>query len=359
MLAPHFRHPVRGDVPERRQQLPRAIRGRHRARHPHREDAGTERPEVPRARLLHVGQRLHVGLEAVELGGALALDQVEGLVGVEGLGEDLPVAAEHGAERPVDIAEDVEQRQVVDDAVALGGAEPPDAVDGAADQRVVAHHALGEPGGARRVHDEDGVGGAHRRGTSPHQRAIPPLCRRDRVGEADGPGVARIALHDEPGRSRLARHREVVDGAGHVVGDQGGGVGLAQHVLEVGGAEARVDRHVDGADAGQREHQEDPLRAVGEPDANLLARLDAEAEQAGGVALHLALDVAERVAPLLEDQGLAVAEAPRRLRGQRGVGRGGAPVGVRGIGLRHALSPRCGRDTRARARRAAASRTAW
>ena len=132
------------EVPDRGEEPARPVGRRDRAGHAHGEDAGAQGREVPRPRLLRVGQRLHVGLEAVEQGAALALHQVERRVGVEGLGQHLAMASDQGAERPVDVAEDVEQRQVVDDDVPLGDAEPRVAVEHAPEQGMVAHHALGE-----------------------------------------------------------------------------------------------------------------------------------------------------------------------------------------------------------------------
>ena len=107
---------------------------------------------------LRVGQRLHVGLEAVKQGAALALHQVERRVGVEGLGQHLAMAPDQGAERPVDVAEDVEQRQVVDDDVPLGNAELV-AVEHAPEQGMRPRITpLGKPS-CPGVHDEDGVSG--------------------------------------------------------------------------------------------------------------------------------------------------------------------------------------------------------
>ena len=69
--------------------------------------------------------------------------------------------------------------------------------------------------------------------------------------------------------------------------DQGRRLRLGEDVREVGDAEARVDRHVDGADPRQREHGEDPLRAVGEPERDLVARDDADVDEAPGESVDL------------------------------------------------------------------------
>jgi hypothetical protein len=65
----------------------------------------------------------------VHLGAALLLDQVERRAGIEGLCENLPIADHHRAERAIHIAEDVEERQVVDEDITLAQPQTTVAID--------------------------------------------------------------------------------------------------------------------------------------------------------------------------------------------------------------------------------------
>ena len=200
------------EVPERSEEPARPVGGRDRARHAHGEDAAAQGGEVPRPRLLRVGQRLHVRVEAVEQGAALAVHQVERRVGVEGFGQHLAMAPDQGTERPVDIAEDVEQRQVVDDDVPLGDAKALVAVEHAPEQGMVAHHALGEARRPRGVHDEDGVGGPDGRRSRVQGRLVHVPSAVEHVGPGVGARVAPIALDHEAAHRgrRRAPHAPVV-----------------------------------------------------------------------------------------------------------------------------------------------------
>ena len=121
----------------------------------------------------------------------LALDQVERRVGIEVSVSDLAMAPDQRSERPVDIAEDVEQRQVVDDDVALGdgrAAARPRACCGAANGRA------SRPWGSPVVPEvymmktvSVGLTAAAARGAPPRPRAAPPSSS---VGPATAPGGA-------------------------------------------------------------------------------------------------------------------------------------------------------------------------
>ena len=105
----------------------------------------------------------------------------------------------------------------------------------------------------------------------------------------------------------------VVDRSRPVDDDQGGRVGLVDGVLRVLGPVAGVQRDGDGADGGDGVHEEQPLRAVRHPDADLVAGLDADADQAAGHPVDLGGELGVGPAPVAEDQGLTVAPATGRL----------------------------------------------
>ena len=95
---------------QRRQHLAGAIHEWRRARGAARDHARAQGRQIARPGFLGVDQELQVGVEAVDVRGPLALHEVERLVGIERVGEDLPVAREHRAERPLDVPKDVEER---------------------------------------------------------------------------------------------------------------------------------------------------------------------------------------------------------------------------------------------------------
>ena len=287
---PHLGHAVGG---ERLQRVhdPLAPPGhRRRAVHARREDPCTQAAQVPGIGLLGVAQHLHVGLESVRDGRAFALDEVERLVGIEGFGKHLPGACRHRHHSGFRVAEGVEQRQIAHDGVVLGDRHAERTLLDVADEPVVVQHALRESGGTGGVHHEHGIVGIHGVGARREFR-----IGYRRLGKRRRPGrravVVALADNDDPGEfgkrrvrdgvalgrkvDHLTHHVEVVDGTGGVVGDQHGAVGLAQHVLEVVGAEARVDRDLHRADLGERVHEEHPLRTVVEPQRDVVAALDA------------------------------------------------------------------------------------
>src|SRR5207253_10722777 len=117
-----------------------------RARSAVSEQAGAKRREGTRARYLSIDQELQVRVEAVDVRRAFTLDEIEHLVGIERVHEDLPVAGQHRAQWPFDVPEDVKEREVVHEDVALRGLEATVAVGQVREQQVITHHTLRESG---------------------------------------------------------------------------------------------------------------------------------------------------------------------------------------------------------------------
>ena len=140
------------------------------------------------------------------------------------------------------------------------------------DAPVMEQRSLGEPGGPGGVLDLHRIVGRDRR-----QRPL-ALAGSDEVvpvGERD----------------QLAQLREVptdrLDRSGHRVAailrreEQPGGAGLAEHVLELGRFEGRIDRHQHQACEGGAELELDPLGDVGRPHRDSLARLETRKQRPG------------------------------------------------------------------------------
>ena len=233
---------------------------------------------------------------------------------------------------------------------------------------MVAHHPLGEAGGPGGEHDEEEVvhgnpprPGRERRvahrasgldeggeggdppvaplrdGDDPFEpgEALAPQARGRRrtavVCAARNPGGRRAGIPSRraggpvPGgealRDQLAHHREVVDRAGDVVGDEGRAVALAHQVLDVAGAEAGVGGDEDRPDTRDREEEVDPFGGVVEPEAHLVARRDPERDEPLRRLVDPPRDLREGLAHRSEDEGLASAPSrggPRRQLPDRG-----------------------------------------
>ena len=84
--------------------------------------------------------------------------------------------------------------------------------------------------------------------------------------------------------AHFGQHGDVVGLAEPFGQEQQADAGLAQGVLQLGGLVGRVDVDQDGADARGGELDDDPLVAVGGPDADAVAVVDALGEQAAGAA---------------------------------------------------------------------------
>ena len=317
---PDLRHAEAGDGAHRLQYFRAAQADGGCALHAGGEQAGAQAGEVARAGLLRLAKPLHMGLEAVHHGHALGLDQVQALVRVEGCGQDLAGAEQRRHQRALGIAEGVEQRQVVQDGVPDRQAHLEAAFLIVADELVGVHRPLGEAGGAGGVHDE-----RHRIGID-LGRAPRDFLDRHGAARLQRPAPVREAFrrrplgdqHDLPQLRELrpvepAQHGEVIDRPGNVVRHKHDAVRLLQHIGEVAGAEARVHRHGDRADLRQREVDEHPFVAIGEPERDMLARADAEPDQRARRLVHPGGGFGEGVAPVHVNQRLAVRPARCRL----------------------------------------------
>ena len=91
-----------------------------------------------------------------------------------------------------------------------------------------------------------------------------------------------------PARGQLAQHGEIVAGLEAGGGDQGAAADLVQRVLQLVGAVGRVDVDQDQAGLGGGELRHHPLGVVGRPDADPVAGLEAQRQQAGGEGVDLA-----------------------------------------------------------------------
>ena len=218
---------------------------------------------------------------------------------------------------------------------SAGDAEAVGVVEDVADDVVALHHALGKAGRPRGVHDVGGAvgidGGAAARqlgvGDRRRRRAAGPPRRACRA-PASPSRITRRSAGAAPHASAPARcarrlgqqlldHRQIVDAVRAVGGDQRRRVRLGDDVRHVAGAEAGVDRHQHRADLGDGEEQEDELRPVAEPQADVIAGRDAGGDQRLGGAVDLVAQLGERPAPPLEPQRLALRPALRR-RGRSG-----------------------------------------
>ena len=183
---PRLGHAEAGQVSERRQRPHAAAHDRCCAQHAGREDPRAQAREIARPRLLRLGEALHVRLEAVDDRHALALDQIETLLGIEATGHDLPRAGDQRHPRSLRQAEGVEERQVVQDRVVRRNGHPQGAFLDIADQLVRPHHALGKPGRTRRVHDEGRRGGVDRAGAGGQMIGGDEPGRAGERGPVDG-----------------------------------------------------------------------------------------------------------------------------------------------------------------------------
>ena len=137
--------------------------------------------------------------------------------------------------------------------------------------------------------------------------ACQQLLPLGRVEQHDALELGQVAAH-------LVDHRRVVAGLERAGGDQHPAAGLAQRVLELARAVGRVD--VDEDDPGLRggELGQHPLGAVGRPDADAVALLEAGAEQPARERVDLLVELGVREPDVLvaDHERLAVAEARDR-----------------------------------------------
>ena len=167
---------------------------------------------------------------------------------------------------------------------------------------------LGKPGGARRVLDVDRVVRVERR----RPRAEVVLGDARPVGQQAGPAVLVVEVDDPLEGVELVGglldHRAVVAGPERRRADQHPHAALVHDVGELVGAVGRVDVDQDRADLRRGELHERPLGAVGSPDPDPVALLDARADQAARDVVDVAVELGPRPAATARalDQRLAV-----------------------------------------------------
>ena len=111
--------------------------------------------------------------------------------------------------------------------------------------------------------------------------------------------------------AQLGQHGQIVAGLEAGGGDQGAAADLVQRVFQLVGAVGRVDVDQDQAGLGGGELRHHPLRVVGRPDADPVAGLEAQRQQAGGEGIDLGLQLGPGPAQALlaDDQGIALRPA--------------------------------------------------
>ena len=230
----------------------------------------------------------------------------------------------------------MEQRQVHHDRVLLGDGQAEAALRHVADHLVGVHGALGEAGRARRVHQERERVGIHAAARCARAASLTARSALDQRGPRHR-GRARLSLRGrpdaelgqpacrQPARHELAHHTQIVDRSRALGEDQRGAVGLIDDVGDVLGAQARVDGHEHRADLHHRERDLDPLRAVEQPERDLVARADAERDQPARHAIDAGRELGEGLSSSTEGERLASAPAAGRARRQHAK-RGGALI---------------------------------
>ena len=234
-----------------------------------------------------------MSVEAVDERAFLHLHESQRLVRVEAFHQHHAGAGQRHHQGPVVHAEDVEEGQVHEGAVAGADAEPIGLVGDVAEEAVGVDHPLRVPGASGREHDERGRVRVHRRRErrnagrrdclTPLQQLVPGQDAGN-LGDTHGPVDDHPAKRRAtpvrfrvPGplaqlRSKIEHHREEVDGAGAIGEHQGRGVGRGQGVLEVVGAEADVEGQHHRPDLERAEEGVQPGGPVGEPQRELLPR---------------------------------------------------------------------------------------
>ena len=123
-------------------------------------------------------------------------------------------------------------------------------------------------------------------------------------------------------RRQIAQHLHIVRRLEPARGDQRLGLDLVERVFQFGAPVGRVDVDQDQADAGGGELGDQPFRPVGRPDADAVALVETESQQARGKAVDPAgeLVVGPALAGCTKDGGLVSGMARRDTREQVGDG---------------------------------------
>ena len=294
-------------------------------------DAGAKRRQVElrEARVIELRDE-HRG-HAVQRGAALGLNGLQRGERIEGLRRkdrrctvrDARQAAHHHAEAVVE-RHGHAQAVVLRETHALA-----DDLAVVEDVAVRQRRALGIAGGAAGELDVDRVGGAQLSGDALDARDVGRAHRAANRREIEHAGRLLLAHADhgpqvrqpvcielsrrgarEFRRQRL-QHAEVIAGPEALGRDQRLAPDLVQRVLELVQPVSGVDAHHDRADARARVLRQAPLDAVGRPDAEAIARRDAEHQQRGRQAVDLApvLGVVPANALVTDHQRRPVGEA--------------------------------------------------
>ncbi len=298
-------------------------------------DAGAQAGQVHAGALGVVEHGDEHGRHAVQRGGALLGHRLQGGQRLEGGARvDHRAAVGQAAEVAHHHAEAVVQRHRDDQAVVLGEAEAlADHVAVVEDVVVAEGGALGEAGGAGGVLDVDRLVelqllaalaqllGAdllgHRLQLLPAEHAVGRL-----PAEADHPAQLRqhVAVQGAERaagqfRQQLAEHAVVVGGLEGIGADQPATAGLLERVLEFVEAVGGVDVDQDHPGLGAGELGDAPLGAVRRPDAQTLARLQADGDEGPRTAVDRLgqLGPGEAQALLAYHQRLALGETGHRL----------------------------------------------
>src|SRR5918999_1566068 len=294
----HFSHAPAADGGS--QQLLGPPRHHFAACHAHRQQTSAQSVPVDGLTEGMGGQVVKVGVEAVDDSNPLLLDEAEGFLCIEQSSEDHPSAGVHEHQTSLVEAESVEEGQVHQNYIPGSDAHPVGRVGYGADDIVVVHGSLGEPSGARGIHD---------RGRFIWVHLLLPLLqspqgygirRCDNIGPAMGSWVGAVTDDQDPlqlrevfavqvvgvaildFRAHLADHLQILNWAGTVYRDQGGTIGLADHVLQLGSAEAGVDGHYYRSYLSCAIQDMKPLRPVGHPERDFLPGLNAQLDQSPG-----------------------------------------------------------------------------
>ena len=127
----------------------------------------------------------------------------------------------------------------------------------------------------------------------------------------------------------------IIGGLERIGADQPAAAGLLECVFEFVETIGRIDVHQHHADLGGRELRDTPLRIVRRPNAQSLARLKTERQQAACTAIHFSSQLRPGVAQVLvtHDQGLTVGEPFDRPIERRTDGHRQQRLGLRSAGV--------------------------